>query len=225
MRKTLLCFGDSNTWGFDCERWVKDSPAFRFAPEVRWPGVLAAELGPDYAVIEEGHNGRTTVFDDEVEGEHRNALRYLQACLESHAPLDAVVIMLGTNDLKERFAATASDIAAGAARLAQLVLASRVGPSAKAPAVLLVAPFPVGREIRSSPFGEMFGYEAAIAKSRLFAERYAERAKALGLGFLDAGAVVTAHPKDSIHLGAAEHRKLGLAVAAALRPMLQGARV
>jgi lysophospholipase L1-like esterase len=224
MKKTLLCFGDSNTWGFDCERWVRDMPAPRFAPEVRWPGVLAAELGAGFAVIEEGHNGRTTVFDDEVEGIHRNASRYLQACLESQAPLDAVVIMLGTNDLKERFAATASDIALGAAALARTVLSSQVGPEGRAPKVLLVAPFPVGENIRNSPFGDIFGYERSVEKSSLLAARYAERAAALGAAFLDAGAVVQAHPKDSIHLSAESHRKLGIAVASALRPLFQGAQ-
>jgi lysophospholipase L1-like esterase len=101
--KTVLCYGDSNTWGSDPETGE------RFAPEVRWPGVLRQALGEGYWVVEEGLNGRTTVRDDPIEGAHKNGRTYLPACLEFHKPIDLVLIMLGTNDLKARFAASASD--------------------------------------------------------------------------------------------------------------------
>jgi lysophospholipase L1-like esterase len=216
---TVLCYGDSNTWGFDIESWDPRGPVgdTRFPPELRWPGILAAELGGGHRVIEEGLNGRTTVWDDPVEGEHRNGLRYLLPCLESHAPIDAVVLSLGINDVKVRFSAPASDIASGAARLARLVLGSGLGPKGLAPFVLLIAPFPLGEGIRSSPFGEMLGYESGVEKSRLLAPSFEVEARALGIGFLDAGKVVVAHPRDSIHLSAASHRALGAAVAAKLR--------
>ncbi len=103
--KTVLCYGDSNTWGSDPETGE------RFAPDVRWPGVLRRSLGEGYWVIEEGLGGRTTVRDDPIEGAHKNGRAYLRACLESHKPIDLMTIMLGTNDLKARFAASASDIA------------------------------------------------------------------------------------------------------------------
>ena len=214
----ILCYGDSNTWGFDIESWKPAEPVglARFAQDIRWPGVLAAELGKGHRVIEEGLNGRTTVWDDPVEGEHRNGRRYLLACLESHAPIDAVVLALGTNDLKERFSASPADIAAGAAALARIVLGSGTGPGGKPPRLLIVAPFPLGEGIRSSPFGEIFGYERGLEKSKLLASRYEAEAAALGAGFLDAGGIVTAHPLDSLHLSAASHRRLGLAMAEAL---------
>lgn len=217
--RTVLCFGDSNTWGFDIEAWLKAGSAFptRYALEVRWPGVLAAALGDGFRVVEEGLNGRTTVFDDPVEGRHKNGSRYLCACLESHAPLDSVVIMLGTNDLKARFSAPAADIAAGAVSLARMALASGAGPEGRAPAVLLVAPFPLGEGMGTSPFGEMFGYESGVEKSRHLGERFAEAAASLGLPLLDSGSLVTAHPLDSLHLSAPAHRDLGLAVARALK--------
>ncbi|MGA2545523.1 MAG: SGNH/GDSL hydrolase family protein [Rectinemataceae bacterium] len=215
----ILCYGDSNTWGFDIESWKAATPGgfVRFPPHIRWPGVLAAELGSAHRVIEEGLNGRTTVWDDPVEGEHKNGRRYLLACLESHAPIDTVVLALGINDVKERFAATAADIASGAARLAGIILGSDSGPGGRAPAVLLLAPFPLGEGIRSSPFGEMFGWERGLEKSRLLAARFEAEARALGIDFLDAGKIVQAHHFDSLHLSARSHRELGLAVAARLR--------
>jgi lysophospholipase L1-like esterase len=168
-------------------------------------------------VIEEGLNGRTTVWDDPIEGLHKNGSRYLLACLESHTPIDAVVLALGINDVKERFSATAYDIASGAAQLARLILGSASGPGSKAPYVLLVAPPPLGKGIGSSPFAEMFGGERGLEKSRLLASRYEVEARALGIGFLDAGTLVSAHPLDSLHLNATSHRALGQAIAARLR--------
>jgi lysophospholipase L1-like esterase len=107
MMKTIVCYGDSNTWGQD------GLTKTRYPMDVRWTGVLRNELGADYWVIEEGLCGRTTVWDDPIEGEWKNGLRYLMPCLESQAPIDLVVLMLGTNDLKNRYAVSAFDIANG----------------------------------------------------------------------------------------------------------------
>ena len=90
--KTILCFGDSNTWGYNPENGQ------RFGPEERWTGILRNSLGEDYRVIEEGLNGRTTLWDDPIAG-FKNGLDYLMPCLESHMPFDLITIMLGTNDL------------------------------------------------------------------------------------------------------------------------------
>ncbi|MGA2640810.1 MAG: GDSL-type esterase/lipase family protein, partial [Spirochaetia bacterium] len=104
--REILCFGDSNTWGYD------PVTQGRFPGDVRWTGVLQAALGPGFRVIEEGLNGRTTVWEDPVEGD-KMGKRHLPPCLESQAPLDLVVLMLGTNDTKERYSAPPADIAAG----------------------------------------------------------------------------------------------------------------
>lgn len=218
--KTVLCFGDSNTWGFCIERFLAGDMVPRFPAEQRWTGVAAAALGDGYHLIEEGLNGRTTVFDDPVSGAYKNGSRYLLACLESHAPLDLVVIMLGTNDVKDRFSAPAADIARGAATLAATVRSSESGPRGAAPAVLLVSPLPVGEHIRQSPFGEEFGYERGREKSLRFPERYANEAKMLGVDFLDAAKLVSAHPLDSIHLSAESHAVLGKAIAARIEGIL-----
>lgn len=96
----------------------------RFGRAIRWPGVLAAALGPGWDVIEEGHPGRTTVHDDPIEGAHRNGLTVLPAIVESHRPVDIAVLMLGTNDHKQRFSLTGFDIARGARRLVEALQAS-----------------------------------------------------------------------------------------------------
>ena len=140
MERTVLLFGDSNTHG------TMPMPDLgfsgRFGREERWAGRLAKLLS-GWEVIAEGHPGRTTVHDDPVEGAHRNGLTVLPALLESHKPLDLVVIMLGTNDLKERFSVNAGDIAHSLERLARVVKVSDCGPEGRGPDVLLVAPPPI----------------------------------------------------------------------------------
>ncbi|MGA2043502.1 MAG: GDSL-type esterase/lipase family protein, partial [Roseiarcus sp.] len=128
----ILAYGDSNTWGYD------PAGGGRFGPDVRWTGIMQAELGASFKVIEEGLNGRTTVFDDPIEPD-RNGLTYLSPCLLSHAPLDLLVISLGCNDLKRRFWLSPGDIALGAERLVQTARALAVGPGGATPDVILAA--------------------------------------------------------------------------------------
>ncbi|MEI6387174.1 MAG: SGNH/GDSL hydrolase family protein [Spirochaetota bacterium] len=211
----ILCYGDSNTWGFNIEAYTGGGPMAnaRFAPGLRWPGIMAERLGPGNRVIEEGLNGRTTSQDDPFDGEHKNGLRYLLPCLESHMPLDLVILALGINDVKARFGASAADIANGAGRLIRCVLGSEAGPDGKAPKVLLVAPFPLGEGLSSSPFAELLGGKAEIDKSKLLGIRYEALARTLGVTFLDAGKVVSACAADSLHLDAEGQRMLGEAIA------------
>src|SRR4051794_11379248 len=140
--RTILCYGDSNTWG--CIPLAGPEPGRRYPPDVRWPGVLRRELGDGWWVVEEGLNGRTTVFDDPLEP-HRNGRRLLPPALIAHHPVDLVVLMLGTNDLKHRFNQEAHDIAAGAGVLLDIVRTSAAGPEERAPRALLVCPAPVAR--------------------------------------------------------------------------------
>src|SRR5215212_776966 len=109
--RVLVCFGDSNTHG--SPPWTGE-PEPRYGPEVRWPGVLAAALGPSWRVHEEGLPGRTTVHPDPVEGGHLSGLAALPMVLGTHSPIDVLVIILGTNDLKARFAVGPADIATAA---------------------------------------------------------------------------------------------------------------
>ena len=98
--KTIMCYGDSNTWG--CIPLAGPQPPRRYGPAQRWPGVLRRELGDGYWIVEEGLNGRTTVWDDPLEP-FRSGKELLAPCLMTHEPIDLVIVMLGTNDLKRRF--------------------------------------------------------------------------------------------------------------------------
>jgi len=206
MNKTVLCFGDSNTWGANPKNCT------RFPADVRWPGVLRALLGPRWTVVEEGMCGRTTVFDDPIESD-RNGADALPICLESHHPLDLVVIFLGTNDLKARFHAPAGDIACGAGRLLRLCRQSTAGPNGGPPKVLLICPPPLA-PLAGLPFGEMFA--GGEEKSRLLAPHFARIACDHGCHFLDAGTVIATSRRDGIHLDPDQHRLLAEAVAGAI---------
>jgi lysophospholipase L1-like esterase len=209
MMRTVLLFGDSNTHGTAPLPDLGFSE--RFGRDERWPGRLR-KLLPDWEVIEEGHPGRTTVHDDPVEGAHRNGLTVLPALLESHGPLDLVVVMLGTNDLKERFSVNAGDIGHSLERLARVILASGAGPGNRAPGVLLVAPPPI---VEVGCLKGMFA--GGAAKSQGLAVEVAAAAKRAGVAFLDAGQVVKVSPIDGIHYDAEANPKLAEAVAAAIR--------
>ena len=199
--REILCFGDSNTWGYD------PSSKGRFANEVRWTGVLQAALGPGFRVIEEGLNGRTTVWEDPVEGD-KMGKRHLVPCLESQAPLDLVILMLGTNDTKKRYSAPPADIAAGVGVLLDIIAKSAAGRDGKAPQVLLVAPAPLSKLTEFAPM-----FDGGPEKSRALAALYAEQARARGCAFFDAGSVVRCSDLDGVHFEAAGHRALGEALA------------
>lgn len=203
--KTIVCFGDSNTWGYNGETGT------RHAREHRWPLVLAATLGDGYDVIPEGQNGRTSVVEDLIEGPKRGR-DYLLPCLESHMPVDLLVLLLGTNDLKHRYGLSAWDIAQGVGVLARMAQSSPFGPGGRAPEVLLIAPPPVAR---LTGFAEMF--EGAAEKSRGLGRQYRAVAEELGCRFLDAGELVRSSDSDGIHLEAEEQVKLGKAVADEVR--------
>jgi lysophospholipase L1-like esterase len=208
--KTILCFGDSNTWGAD------PAGGPRFDAQTRWASVLRNELGAGYWVVEEGCNGRTTVWDDPIEGD-KNGVAYLPACLVSHHPLDLVVIALGTNDLKQRFGVSPEDVARGAGVLAERVQKSGMGPGGSAPKVLLLAPPPFA-PMAGTPFEERFA--GGEAKSQRLGECFAREARERGCAFLDLGQVIVSSPKDGIHWEPEEHRKLGRAMALTVRALL-----
>lgn len=205
----ILCFGDSNTWGYN------PATGERFPRDVRWTGVLQSELGPPYHVIEEGLNGRTTVWEDPVEGD-KMGKRHLVPCLESQAPLDLVILMLGTNDLKQRFSAPSTDIAGGVGVLLEIIASSTAGSRAKAPPVLLVAPVPLGR---LSAWADMF--QGGTEKSRALGRLYADLAREHGCAFFDAGSLIKCSDVDGVHFDAPAHRMLGEAVAREVKKILR----
>ena len=205
--KTILCYGDSNTWGYN------PATEARYPLADRWVSVLARELGAGYTVIPEGLNGRTTVWPDPVEGEYKSGKSYLIPCLESHHPIDLVVLILGTNDLKHRFGLSAWDIARSAGTLVEMILRSDFGPDGGSPAVLLLAPPPTC--VRGTGFEEMFA--GADECSVSLGKYYRQVADELGCAFLDTSTVVESSKLDGIHFDASQLLKLGHAVAEAVR--------
>ncbi len=203
----ILVFGDSNSHGTMPLHRIGQLD--RHSPAARWPDVMARALGAE--VVTEGHPGRTTLHDDPIEGPHKNGLRVLPALLESHRPLDLVVVMLGTNDCKARFGLRGWDIASAIGRLALTVQASTAGPGGAAPDVMLVAPVPVEE---TGVLAEMF--QGGRVRSRAIAPALRDEAERLGAGFFDAGRVCAVDEVDGVHLSAEAQGALGLALAEAV---------
>ena len=201
-RRTIVCYGDSNTWGV-----IAGSPGGlmqRYPWERRWPGVLQEVLGERFRVIEEGLRGRTTELDDPVDGGHKNGLTYLLPCLESHQPINWVVIFLGINDLKARFGRRAEQVASGIETLIGVVLTSSTGPNRRPPEVLAVSPPPISPRRELLPvFGDAQdrarGLEDAI-------QRVSERR---GVACLRTSGFLQPNARDGIHLDEEGHRLLG----------------
>ena len=207
--KTLVCYGDSNTYGTPPMRAFGEGR--RYDHTERWPGILRTTLGEGWSVVEDGLPGRSTVHDDPIEGAHKNGLRLLPALLESHRPIDLMTVMLGTNDLKARFCVPAEDVALSIELVVAAILASPAGRDGRAPKVLLIAPVPI---CEVGLLGPMF--RGGAEKSRALGALYAAVAKRLGVAFLDAGTVAETDPGEGIHLAVDQHAAMAKAVHAAL---------
>ena len=199
--KRILCFGDSNTYGYI------PGGGGRYGHLIRWPKVLQKHLGDSWEVIEEGLNGRTTVTDDPIEGSYKNGRRYWMACLESHWPLDAVVLMLGTNDLKARFNKSANEIALGNAVLINDFKHFCQSRCVVNPHFVLMCPTHV---LDSSTLPERFA--GAPEKSTRLPLEFKKVASETHVDFFDAGSVVSPSEIDGFHLDEHAHQVLGEAV-------------
>ena len=201
--KTILAFGDSLTYGANP---IPGGP--RHAYEDRWPTALERGLGGAARVIAEGLGGRTTVHDDHFDAADRNGARILPTLLASHSPLDLVIIMLGTNDLKPFHGRTAQEAANGVRRLVQIVRGHYQKPGDVVPRIILVSP----PHIIQSDHPEMiphFGGRAVMAESQELARWYKLRADEYGCAFFDASTVAKADPADGVHLDAENTRAIG----------------
>ncbi|MEO0918392.1 MAG: GDSL-type esterase/lipase family protein, partial [Pseudomonadota bacterium] len=203
----LLIYGDSNTFGIGPMAFLGDDVVHPRG--ARWGDVAARLLGDGWEVVTEGLPGRTTVHDDPIEGAYRNGLTVLPAILQSHRPIDILVICLGTNDHKLRFGLRAEDVALGLARLAREAMASGVVGQ-----VLLVAP-PAVKE--RGDFAEMFA--GAEARGAGLADHVARFARQEGAAFLDAGQVIAVDETDGIHWSLDAHAALGAALADTVRSL------
>lgn len=210
MRRTLLCFGDSNTHG-TMPFARMDEPRRRHDADTRWPCVAARHLGTDWTLVEEGLPGRTAQFADPIMGPHMDGRVGLRIALESHGPIDVLALMLGTNDVKTMFGATPDMVAAGIAALLNIALSAEMQARHGGFRILLICPPPV--EEAGCLAGMFFG---GRAKSLALPDRYGALAAAFGTGFLDAGKLIRVSKIDGVHYGAAEHAALGTAAATAV---------
>ena len=204
--KTIVCFGDSNTHGYN------SSNMGRFTEKERWTCLLADLFGSDYLVREEGLSGRTTSFEDPL-FEGLNGFSYIHACMLTHEPLDLLIIMLGTNDVKERFGATPGNIAKGLERLVTKALRTSEAWRNQ-PNILIIAPPPIEEGYYETDIGPEMGV-GCMEKSRALAPLYQKVAQRLNCHFLDAASIpgVGMYPYDHMHLSLEGHRCLATKLA------------
>lgn len=208
--RTILCYGDSNTWG------RRPDAKSRFPVDIRWTGILQAGLGNEYYVIEEGLNSRTTNLEFAAKP-GRNGKTYLEPCLDTHNPLDLVILMLGTNDLKIEYTRSAREVAAAIEELVGIIQTRAVKENGSPAKVLLLSPI----LIRESPhlqqqYSTLFYDHRSAAKSKELATAIEAVAKRTGCSFVDAK-VVADPGLDGIHLTEASHKALGELLAAKVR--------
>ena len=211
MKKHIVCFGDSNTHGYCSDPADCADGGDRFNENERWTCLLQKTLGEDYLVIEEGLSGRTTVFPDPLQ-ESISGLDAIYSCLMSHEPVDLLILMLGTNDAKERFGANAACIGFGMERLvakAKTVEAWRGGK----PNILVICPPHIGDGILDHPFIVTMGRDC-LEKTRELAPCYRDLAERQGCAFLDAEGIAEFNRLDCMHLTCRGHRQLAEALAA-----------
>lgn len=209
--KSVLCFGDSLTWGYQAPNGE------RLPLEARWPAVLQAALGSQVHVIAEGLNGRTTAFDDYTVPEDRNGARILPTLLGTHAPLDLVILLLGSNDMKPQVAGDAFSSSCGMRRLIQIVRSHPYREGFAVPDILIVSP-PHICESADPFFASLFA--GGIAESRQLGLLLADLADDSECGFFDASGVAKATSLDGVHLDAENTKAIGQALEPVVRLML-----
>jgi len=211
MKKHIVCLGDSNTHGYCADPTDCADGGIRFNEDERWTRRLQSLLGEDYLVVEEGLSGRTTCFDDPIH-EGLSALPYITPCLKSHEFVDLLVIMLGTNDVKERFAASAACVAIGMGRLVKKAMATECWGDKK-PNILVIAPPHIGEGMPASAVGVTMG-AGCVEKSRELAHYYKEQCALIGCHFMDAQELgCEFNTVDYMHLTNKGHETLAKALA------------
>ena len=217
MRKHVVCLGDSNTHGYCADPMDCADHGDRFNEDERWTCLLQEKLGKDYLVIEEGLSGRTTVFEDALH-ESMPAIDVVYPILMSHEPVDLLIIMLGTNDTKERFGVNAAAIGVG---LQRLIMKCKSIPcwGKHEPKILIVAPPHIGDglyndEAASGPMGA-----GCPERSRGLAKYFKQAADLFGCEFMDAEGLAEFNQIDCMHLTAKGHKQLAGALSKKIREL------
>lgn len=214
MKKRIVCFGDSNTWGYI------PVTSRRYDENTRWPALLQSKLGyEDYTVVEEGLTGRTTVFDDPFDPE-LNGLKTMPAILRTAAPIDLLIFMLGTNDFQSHIPAGNPISTARAVQymleLARTLPLDREGEKMK---ILLISPIEISEDRLTFKDNDVTD-QTSIENSRQLGKHMRIVAQQLGVEFIDAAQYVKPGKVDGVHLDEAGHAKMAELVYAKVREML-----
>ncbi len=201
MKKHIVCFGDSNTHGYCADPTDCADGGNRFGEDERWPCLLQKHLGDGYLVLEEGLSGRTTIYNDPYH-DGLSGLDYIAPCLLTHEPVDLLIIMLGTNDTKARFNASAPCISLGLQRLIRKAKETKAW-SGEIPNILVVSPPHIHEEFEDPYMGD-----GCIEKSRQLAGFYETVCENNGCAFLDAEGIAEFNQKDHMHLTKKGHADL-----------------
>ncbi len=210
--KTILVYGDSLTWGS-----VPGKPR-RHPRIVRWSNVMANDLGDEYEVITDGLRGRLTAYDENLADCNRNAAKTLPTALYAHAPLDLVVLMLGTNDMQPHIAGTAIAAMQGMRRLVTIVQTHFAGPDIINPKVLIVSPPKLCKT--TDEFYTGF-FEGTIEQSFRLSDYYLQIAQEKQCSYFDAATVAVTSPLDGVHLDEENTINIGKALAPVVKQILQ----
>ncbi|MDR2709033.1 MAG: SGNH/GDSL hydrolase family protein [Elusimicrobiota bacterium] len=212
--KNVLCFGDSNTYGYNPHNFG------RFEWHQRWTGILQKELGTDFKIIEEGYNGRTTLIEDST-NPYRNSRNYLFPILAAHAPLDLIIICLGTNDTKARFNLCAASIAKLMQEIVRMIKTFNYeNDSYKKPEILLLSPIEIGQGVVDL-FDNAFD-EKSVIKSKALGKLYKEIAQKMSCHFFDLSTIAKASDADYLHLDEAGHLAIGRKLCEIVKNILGG---
>ena len=213
MKKHIVCLGDSNTHGYCADPADCADGGDRFNEDERWTCLLQKALGSEYLVIEEGLSGRTTVFNDPLH-ESMSALDVIYSVLMSHEPVDLLIIMLGTNDTKDRFNASPKCIGIGMERLAMKAESVSCWMGRK-PNILIVAPPHIGKALDDEAMGEL-----CHQRSLGLAAQYEAVCAAHGWAFMDAEGIAEFNRVDFMHLSRLGHFQLAEALSARVRELV-----
>lgn len=212
--KRILCYGDSNTWGYN------PVDKTRYDENTRWTRLIGKELGNDYEIIECGHNGRTFCFTEPAMP-HRNGCDHLRTILESNNPIDLVIVMLGTNDLKEVYNASAKMIGRGLRRTLREINTPYYYEPYNIPKVLVITPIRIGDNYRTASDTYEEFKERAFEESNRLAPFFKEQADAFGCYYLDAGEYARASEIDCMHLSPKGHKALADAISKKIKDIFE----
>ena len=202
--KRIVCYGDSNTWGFMPKTACLENWNMRFDEKTRWTGLLQDMLGDEYKILEEGLNGRTSAFDD-PQDDHRNGVKYIATCMLTNMPVDMAIVMLGTNDIKSFFPFTPYVVANGVGRIVDEIRKADYGVGGKIPEVLVVSPINIDEHAARGWLEGEFGMDSVEKNAKLAA--YLEKMAAnRGVHFFNIGRYVTADAADGIHMNEEGHK-------------------